>query len=43
MNPYIKQKLKDTDNKIVVTKGKRDGGETNKECGPNRYKLLYIK
>ena len=29
MNLYIKQKLKDTDNKLVVTKGKRDGGETN--------------
>ena len=31
------------ENKVMVTKGERQGGEINKEFGINIYTLLYIK
>ena len=38
-----RNRLTDIENKLMVTKGEREGGGINQEYGINRYKLLYIK
>ena len=37
-----RNRLKDTENKLMVTKGE-DGYEINEESGTGRYKQLYVK
>ena len=44
MNLFTKEnRLTDTENKLMVTKRERVGGEINKESGNKIYALLYIK
>ena len=38
-----RNRLTDIENKLMVTRGERDGGGINWEFGINRYTLLYIK
>ena len=38
-----RNRLIDTENKLVVPKSRGKGGGTNKGYGINKYKLLYIK
>ena len=38
-----RNRLTDIENKLVVTKGQRDGGRNKLEVRDYRYKLLYIK
>ena len=41
---YLQKKIdSDTENKLMVTKRERVGGEINKESGNKIYALLYIK
>ena len=44
MNLFTKEnRLKDTENTLMVTKRGRVGGKINKEYGNKIYALLYIK
>ena len=44
MNLFTKEnRLTDTENKLMVAKRERVGGEINKEFGNKIYALLYIK
>ena len=43
MKVYTKQEQRGIENKLMVTKGKREGAGTNQWYRINRYKLLYVK
>ena len=44
MNSFVKQRLRDLENKLMVTKREKCGrGGINWEFGINIYTLLYLK
>ena len=44
MNLFTKRnRLKDTENKLMVTNGNSEQGEMKQDLGINKYTLLYVK